>query len=209
MMSSPASGRPAHPLLILLLAAMVAACSPVDNGGTTDRAAVGSRRRVHAHAATPRLASPAPSPIQSQLPSDDATASDGAATRDNAGNRERWRGDRERRRINRESMARRRPAAVTPAPATARLRFRPPTSGPGRVRRQAAAAFAINLYSKGDFVAQYTFEWCVGASLQMALNMATDGSRTSAADQEHSGRWLATGASARSAAPTQRAGPPS
>ncbi len=44
--------------------------------------------------------------------------------------------------------------------------------------------FAMNLYRKGDFVAQYTFEWCVGASLQMALNMATDDSRTSRADQQ-------------------------
>jgi hypothetical protein len=44
--------------------------------------------------------------------------------------------------------------------------------------------FAMNLYQKGDFVAQYTFEWCVGASLQMALNMATEDSRTSRADQE-------------------------
>ena len=31
--------------------------------------------------------------------------------------------------------------------------------------------FAMNLYRRGDYVAQYTFEWCVGASLQMALNM--------------------------------------
>ena len=44
--------------------------------------------------------------------------------------------------------------------------------------------FAMNLYRKGDFVAQYTFEWCVGASLQMALNMSTDESHTSRADQE-------------------------
>ena len=29
----------------------------------------------------------------------------------------------------------------------------------------------MNLHRHGDFVAQYTFEWCVGASLQMALNM--------------------------------------
>ena len=41
----------------------------------------------------------------------------------------------------------------------------------------------MNLYRKGDFVAQYTFEWCVGASLQMALNMATDESHTSKKDQ--------------------------
>jgi hypothetical protein len=44
--------------------------------------------------------------------------------------------------------------------------------------------FAMNLHRKGDFVAQYTFEWCVGASLQMALNMATDRSRTTRADQQ-------------------------
>ena len=42
----------------------------------------------------------------------------------------------------------------------------------------------MNLYAKGDYVAQYTFEWCVGASLQMALNMSTEDSRTSRADQE-------------------------
>ena len=42
----------------------------------------------------------------------------------------------------------------------------------------------MNLHRKGDFVAQYTFEWCVGASLQMALNMATEDSRTSRADQQ-------------------------
>ena len=44
--------------------------------------------------------------------------------------------------------------------------------------------FAMNLYDKGDFVAQYTFEWCVGASLQMALNLATDGSHTTRAEQK-------------------------
>jgi hypothetical protein len=44
--------------------------------------------------------------------------------------------------------------------------------------------FAMNLYKKGDYVAQYTFEWCVGASLQMALNMSTEDSRTSRADQQ-------------------------
>jgi hypothetical protein len=52
----------------------------------------------------------------------------------------------------------------------------------------AAAAdpdpFAMNLYRKGDFVAQYTFEWCVGASLQMAVNMTTGQQRTSRADQQ-------------------------
>ena len=41
----------------------------------------------------------------------------------------------------------------------------------------------MNLYRKGDYVAQFTFEWCVGASLQMALNMATDASHASRRDQ--------------------------
>jgi len=45
-------------------------------------------------------------------------------------------------------------AAPTPAPE-------PPPAEP----------FALNLYRDGDFVRQYTFEWCVGASLPMALNM--------------------------------------
>jgi hypothetical protein len=44
--------------------------------------------------------------------------------------------------------------------------------------------FAMNLFRRGDYVAQYTFEWCVGASIQMALNMATDESRTTRADQQ-------------------------
>ena len=44
--------------------------------------------------------------------------------------------------------------------------------------------FAMNLYRRGDFVAQYTFEWCVGASLQMALNMTTDDRDASRANQQ-------------------------
>lgn len=42
----------------------------------------------------------------------------------------------------------------------------------------------MNLFRKGDFAAQYTFEWCVGASLQMALNLSTDEEHTTRADQE-------------------------
>ncbi len=54
----------------------------------------------------------------------------------------------------------------------------PPSDGPAR------KAFAMNLADRVDFVAQYTFEWCVGASLQMALNMSTDEERTTKADQQ-------------------------
>jgi hypothetical protein len=42
----------------------------------------------------------------------------------------------------------------------------------------------MSLYHAGDYVSQYTLEWCVGASLQMTLNMATDRTRTSRASQQ-------------------------
>ncbi len=63
-------------------------------------------------------------------------------------------------------------AADTPAPLTATATPLPP--------RQP---YAMNLYRQGDFVAQYTFEWCVGASLQMALNMTKDDNNRSRAYQ--------------------------
>jgi hypothetical protein len=68
-------------------------------------------------------------------------------------------------------------ATVEPAPSPAAT----PTPEAAQAERKP---FAMNLYRKGDFVAQYNFELCVGASLQMALNMATDDSRTSRADQQ-------------------------
>ncbi len=71
------------------------------------------------------------------------------------------------------------PAPAVRASPTSRAAATPvPTPKPPR------RAFAMNLYRKGDYVAQFTFEWCVGASLQMALNMATDASRTSRKDQQ-------------------------
>ena len=35
-------------------------------------------------------------------------------------------------------------------------------------------AFAVNLYQEGDFVPQYTFDWCVAASIQIAHNLIDD-----------------------------------
>jgi hypothetical protein len=64
--------------------------------------------------------------------------------------------------------------APTPSPTTQ-------AAAPDAPKRKP---FSMNLARRGDFVAQYTFEWCVGASLQMALNMATDQERTSKADQQ-------------------------
>jgi hypothetical protein len=34
--------------------------------------------------------------------------------------------------------------------------------------------FAVNLYQEGDFVPQYTFDWCVAASIQIAHNLIDD-----------------------------------
>lgn len=73
----------------------------------------------------------------------------------------------------------------TPAPAASRSAEAPaPSSTPAATKAPKREAFAMNLAERGDFVAQYTFEWCVGASLQMAVNMSTDASRTSRRDQQ-------------------------
>ena len=47
-----------------------------------------------------------------------------------------------------------------------------------------ATAFAFDLYEAGDFVPQHTFEWCVGASIQMAHNLVRPDVRSSYADQQ-------------------------
>jgi hypothetical protein len=48
----------------------------------------------------------------------------------------------------------------------------------------ALEAFALNLYEAGDFVRQYTFNWCVAASIQMAYNLVQPQTRTARADQQ-------------------------
>jgi len=53
--------------------------------------------------------------------------------------------------------------SVSAAPATPSPSPAPPTPQP--------EPFALNLYREGDFVGQYTFEWCVGASVQMTINI--------------------------------------
>jgi hypothetical protein len=71
---------------------------------------------------------------------------------------------------------------VTPAPPTARpaapsagpIASPALTSTPVPATPTPAAKlepYSMNLYRRGDFVAQYTFEWCVGASLQMMRNL--------------------------------------
>ena len=69
------------------------------------------------------------------------------------------------------------PTSSTP-PARAATPTASPTAEPPR------EAFAMNLYHQGDYVAQYTLEWCVGASLQMALNMTGANDTTRALQQK-------------------------
>jgi hypothetical protein len=75
------------------------------------------------------------------------------------------------------------PAAATPASIAA------PTPAASATPAAAAptpapAPFAIRLSAADTFVGQYTFEWCVGASLQMALAMTTGSRDRSRAFQE-------------------------
>lgn len=51
-----------------------------------------------------------------------------------------------------------------------------PTAAPAPAPAPAPVPqpFAINLYREGDFVPQYTFDWCVAASIQMAHNLIDD-----------------------------------
>ncbi|MFF2345730.1 hypothetical protein [Pseudarthrobacter sp. NPDC058119] len=56
------------------------------------------------------------------------------------------------------------PAESAPSPAA------PPVPAPA----PAPQPFALNLYREGDFVPQYTFDWCVAASIQMAHNLIDD-----------------------------------
>ena len=51
-------------------------------------------------------------------------------------------------------------------------------------RASATRAFTINLYEDGDFASQRTIYWCVGASMQMMLNIVDLTDDDSRADQE-------------------------
>lgn len=64
-----------------------------------------------------------------------------------------------------------------PTPSATSLPTASPTAGPSQ-------PFAVNLYQEGDFVPQHTFDWCVGASIQMAYNLVRPDRRGSYADQE-------------------------
>lgn len=49
-----------------------------------------------------------------------------------------------------------------------------PTPSPVLTPPPTPQAFALNLYQEGDFVPQYTFDWCVAASIQMMHNLIDD-----------------------------------
>ena len=60
------------------------------------------------------------------------------------------------------------PQAPVPAAVPDSTSAAPPAPAP------APQPFALNLYREGDFVPQYTFDWCVAASIQMAHNLIDD-----------------------------------
>ncbi|TQJ38587.1 hypothetical protein FBY33_0585 [Arthrobacter sp. SLBN-112] len=68
------------------------------------------------------------------------------------------------------------------------------TPSPEPVPAQAPAPapapqpFALNLYREGDFVPQYTFDWCVAASIQMAHNLIDDTGGGTWADSTQQGQ---------------------
>lgn len=59
-------------------------------------------------------------------------------------------------------------ASPTPVPVQA------PAPTPAAAPAPVSQPFALNLYREGDFVPQYTFDWCVAASIQMAHNLIDD-----------------------------------
>jgi len=69
------------------------------------------------------------------------------------------------------------PAPIPTATATATATASPPpvpAQAPDPAPAAAPQPFALDLYREGDFVPQYTFDWCVAASIQMAHNLMDD-----------------------------------
>jgi hypothetical protein len=60
--------------------------------------------------------------------------------------------------------------ATVPTPTATPVAAPPPVPPPPPVPQP----YALNLYQEGDFVPQYTFDWCVAASIQMAHNLIDD-----------------------------------
>jgi hypothetical protein len=83
--------------------------------------------------------------------------------------------------------------AVLPSPIATPAPTAPPTPSPtasptpAPIPEPTASGepkpYAINLASAADFVPQYTFEWCVGASIMMARSIITDSRNESKSSQ--------------------------
>ncbi|WLQ05916.1 hypothetical protein Q8Z05_17715 [Arthrobacter oryzae] len=73
------------------------------------------------------------------------------------------------------------PSVPTPTPPS--VATPPPVPAPPPVPQ----AFALNLYQEGDFVPQYTFEWCVAASIQMMHNLIDETGTVTWADSVQQG----------------------
>ena len=86
-----------------------------------------------------------------------------------------------------------RPIQTSSAPPAARdaipapHRTQSPTPTPVPTPTPTPKAFALNLYQEGDFVPQYTFEWCVAASIQIMHNLIDDSGAGTWADRVHQG----------------------
>ncbi len=69
------------------------------------------------------------------------------------------------------------PTATSAPPSASAVTVAPqatPAPAPVYTPPPAPQPFALNLYREGDFVPQYTFDWCVAASIQIAHNLIDD-----------------------------------
>jgi len=91
------------------------------------------------------------------------------------------------------------PPEAAPTPSSPLAGDSQPTTPPQAAPTTPAAVsapppvpqpFALNLFREGDFVPQYTFDWCVAASIQMAHNLVDDtGGGTWAASAQQGELW--------------------
>jgi hypothetical protein len=81
------------------------------------------------------------------------------------------------------------PAQTSSAPPAARDDILAPST-PTQVPTPTPVPrpFALNLYQEGDFVPQYTFEWCVAASIQIMHNLIDDTGAATWADRVQQGQ---------------------
>ncbi|HEX2140894.1 MAG TPA: hypothetical protein VHK28_01295 [Candidatus Limnocylindria bacterium] len=74
--------------------------------------------------------------------------------------------------------------APTPRPTPVPTLAPTPVPTPSPTPKPEPQPFALNLFEEGDFVPQHTFDWCVGASIQMAWNLVRSDRRSSYEDQQ-------------------------